>query len=145
MIEYSLIGKAQIDTLVKYSRMEQIVNDSNIPFSDIENLTPFFQDKIWNNVSRRLDITEDYIRKYKDNIKWGIVSEYKGRWTEDFIEEFENNFDWNTIAENQKMSFDFVKRHMPKLPLKILLSNSFFLIPEKKTLKEIYNQYNELT
>jgi hypothetical protein len=61
----------------------------------------------WGEISIRYKLTEDFIRKFKDNVNWSLISEYQ-KISESFIREFKDDVDWHCISVCHKLSEDFM-------------------------------------
>jgi hypothetical protein len=69
----------------------------------------------WYIISGRQDLSEDFIRKHKDDINWNQLSFYHKNLSIPFIEEFINYLNLHEIIENSKLSEEFIKKYSNKL------------------------------
>jgi len=68
-------------------------------------------DSSWYNISFNIDLKKEisieFIRDFKDYLKWSTISTYKTL-SEDFIREFKDYVDWYCILFYQKLSKEFI-------------------------------------
>ena len=62
----------------------------------------------WLNVSRNIQLSENFIREFKDKVYWIEISYYQNL-SENFIKEFQYSVKWNYISERQKLSEEFIR------------------------------------
>ena len=62
----------------------------------------------WMSVSAHKFLTEDFIREFADEVKWGYISA-KQHLSEEFIREFADEVDWVGISLCQRLSEDFIR------------------------------------
>lgn len=68
-----------------------------------------FKDKVnWDCISASQKLSEDFIREFKDKVSWNWISNYQ-KLSEDFIREFSDRVSWLPISVNQKLSEDFIR------------------------------------
>ena len=83
-------------------------------FKDIKNkleLEKYYDpDFDWNNLDfyHNNTLTEDFIRKFQDDVNWDCISSCQ-KLSEDFIREFKNKVNWTCISSCQKLSEDFIR------------------------------------
>ena len=74
-----------------------------------------FQDKFdWKSISINQKLSEDFIREFQNRVNWDYISEYQ-KLSEDFIREFQNKVDWYVISRCQKLSEDFIREFKDKI------------------------------
>ena len=62
----------------------------------------------WRMVSKKQNLSEDFIREFADKVSWSIIS-YSQKLSEDFIREFADKVSWSIISYYQKLSEDFIR------------------------------------
>ena len=62
----------------------------------------------WMSVSAHKFLTEDFIREFADEVKWGYISTNQ-HLSEEFIREFADEVDWVGISLCQRLSEDFIR------------------------------------
>ena len=62
----------------------------------------------WMSVSAHKFLTEDFIREFADEVKWGYISA-KQHLSEEFIREFADEVNWVGISLCQRLSEDFIR------------------------------------
>ena len=66
-------------------------------------------DKVnWINVTRNIQLSEEFIREFQNKVNWKIISPYQNL-SEDFIREFKDKVNWDYISKYQKLSPEFIK------------------------------------
>ena len=78
----------------------------------------------WNNpilYSCDNNLSEEFIREFKDKVDWEYIS-ISQMLSEDFIKEFQNKVDWTYISECQQLSEDFIKEFQNKVDWKMISS-----------------------
>ena len=68
----------------------------------------------WWNISKYQNLSEDFIREFKDKVNWPIIS-YKQKLSEDFIREFKDEVNWSIISYYQKLSESFIQEFADKV------------------------------
>ena len=68
----------------------------------------------WTELCENETLSEDFIRKHKDNLDWRYISCHQTL-SEDFIREFADCVNWAYISECQTLSDDFRKEFKGKL------------------------------
>ena len=68
----------------------------------------------WMSVSAHKFLTEDFIREFADEVKWGYISA-KQHLSEEFIREFADEVDWVGISLCQRLSEDFIREFKDKV------------------------------
>lgn len=68
----------------------------------------------WQAVSTHRGLTEDFIRKFADNVDWICISRYQ-RLSEDFIREFADRVDWTYVSATQHLSEDFIREFADRM------------------------------
>lgn len=68
----------------------------------------------WQNLSAIYELSEDFIRKYKNKLNWGIIC-IKQKFSEEFIIEFQHKANWDYISSHQKLSTKFVKEFCSRI------------------------------
>lgn len=77
-----------------------------------------FKDKVdWHNISKCQTLSEDFIREFQNKVEWKNIS-FNQKLSEDFIREFKDKVDWKWISCKQKLSEDFVKEFQDKVDWK---------------------------
>jgi hypothetical protein len=62
----------------------------------------------WTNISEYQNLSEEFIREFKDNVNWSYISIYQ-KLNESFIIEFKDKVYWNYISRDQKLSEEFIR------------------------------------
>ena len=73
----------------------------------------------WSSVSQIRNLSEDFIRKFADNVDWFYISRSQ-KLSEDFIREFQDKVDWKWISYYQTLSEDFIKEFQDKVDWKLI-------------------------
>lgn len=103
--------------------------------------------KSWEELSENVELSEQFIRDFKDDVDWEHISMYQKlsdpfirdfkdkvdldwiskhqRLSESFIREFKNKVDWEYISMYQKLSNDFIEEFHDKLNMG-LIEDSWF-------------------
>ncbi len=68
----------------------------------------------WSSVSLIPNLSEDFIRKFADNVNWFYISE-RQTLSEDFIREFKDKVNWSRISHAQKLSENFIREFQDKV------------------------------
>ena len=68
----------------------------------------------WSYISQSQQLSEDFIREFKDKVNWNTISFYQ-KLSEDFIREFKDKVDWYYISSYQKLSEDFIRDNKDKV------------------------------
>ena len=68
----------------------------------------------WWKISYFPKLSEDFIRKFQDNVCWYFIS-VRQVLSEDFIREFQDKVVWTCISQYQELSEDFIKEFQDKL------------------------------
>ena len=62
----------------------------------------------WNNISIYQNLSENFIREFKNKVSWCWISRFQ-KLSENFIREFQNKVNWGLISENQKLSENVIR------------------------------------
>ena len=68
----------------------------------------------WFDIACNHNLSEGFIREFKDKLDWEFVSEYQFL-SEDFIREFQNKLDWYHLSKKQKLSDSFLLEFQNKI------------------------------
>jgi hypothetical protein len=68
----------------------------------------------WNYISIYQNLSESFIREFKDMVKWNWISEYQ-KLSEDFIREFSDRVVWGHISQYQELSEGFIREFKDKV------------------------------
>lgn len=94
---------------------------------------------VCNAVISHQKVSENFIRTYKDKLKWSAVTKYQTM-SEDFIKEMRDYVDWDLVLDYQKLSLDFIcKMKYYFNETQIILSEN---IPAEY--KEVIKKYNNI-
>ena len=75
-----------------------------------ENFIREFKDKVyWIEISYYQNLSENFIREFQYSVTWSYISE-RQKLSEEFIREFKNRVDWDNISKYQKLSENFIKK-----------------------------------
>jgi hypothetical protein len=67
-----------------------------------------FKDQVdWWSISKYQDLSEPFIRDFKDQVNWWCISRFQDL-SEDFIREFKDKVDWWDISAFQDLSEEFL-------------------------------------
>ena len=115
--------------------MAEIKWDDDIEYEEwCKNYIIDSYDNDWEKISRKVFLTEKFIRKYQDKVDWNNISDCQ-KLSEDFIIEFQNKVYWDYISYSQKLSLKFIKENIEKLNVKHLLENENISNEIKQELK----------
>ena len=92
----------------------------------------------WSNDTFYIDnkLSEDFIREFKDEVYWEMISKYQTL-SEDLIREFKDDVDWWYISKYQTLSEDFIREFKEKI--------DWHMISKYQTLsKEFKNELNKI-
>jgi hypothetical protein len=67
----------------------------------------------WNYISSKQELSESFIREFKDRVDWACISSSQAL-SEDFIIEFQDRVKWGVIAEKQVLSDEFREKFIKK-------------------------------
>ena len=70
--------------------------------------------KQWEDISKRKNLSEDFIREFQDEVDWSCISMYQNL-SESFIREFQDNVNWWSISMYQKLSESFIRDFQNKM------------------------------
>ena len=76
----------------------------------------------WWPVPCQQDLSEQFMRDFKDKLDWGWVSRWQNL-TESFMREMKDYVKWNNAAECQKMSEDFILENYDRVNYYCLVKN----------------------
>ncbi len=62
----------------------------------------------WEYVSRFIKLPEEFMRRYKDEVRWGWIS-HDQKLSENFMREFKDKFEWIHICTDQVLSEKFIE------------------------------------
>lgn len=80
----------------------------------------------WTSVSTEKGLSEAFLQEHAHMIDWDAVllSQNKNEaMSESFVENLKDVIDWGAVARSQLLSFSFIKKNLPKLPVKWLMRN----------------------
>lgn len=78
----------------------------------------------WNVISIHVDLSEDFIREFQNEVDWDSISQYQNL-SESFMEEFQHKLNWYLISTCQKMSEDFIIKFTGELEPLGLIQNKY--------------------
>ena len=114
-----------------------------------QKLSSYFLDKYYiqlrvylYEISKYQKLSEEYMRKHKDDLDWDIISEYQNL-SETFMEEMSDYINWTWVSEKQKISKEFISKNVDKLNLTRLINRKVSLPSEIKNSEyfKIYKIY----
>ncbi len=93
----------------------------------------------WNNCEfyKNNQLSEDFIREFKNKVNWIYISAYK-KLSEEFIKEFQDKVDWYFISKRQKLSESFIKEFQNKIDWKMFNENKNL---SKEFKEEMFKKY----
>ena len=68
----------------------------------------------WNTISFADNLSEEFIREFKNEVFWDYISKHQNL-SENFIIEFEGYVFWDYICKYQKLSEGFIREHQDKV------------------------------
>ena len=68
----------------------------------------------WHNIYYCKELSEDFIKEFKDKVVWGCISTNQ-RLSENFIREFQDKVLWKAISWFQNLSEDFIYEFYDKI------------------------------
>lgn len=97
-----------------------------------------FLQRVAEELCRKEDLGEDYIRRNKDSLPWNYISRFQPL-SLNFIREFKDYVDWRELSQNDKIKFDieFVREFEDKLCWCYISEHPVFTGCEKNI-----NEYN---
>jgi len=75
---------------------------------------------IWNQISRNIKLSEEFIREYSDNLNWDYISAYQ-ELSSEFMNEFKDKLNWELISSNQVLPYEFIVNNIDRLNLNSIL------------------------
>jgi hypothetical protein len=124
-------------TISEMDRMDWLEVSKNKVLS--EDFIREFQDKVdWGMISIHSKLSEDFIREFSEKVEWFYISfhsilsenfirEFQNKvyWSfisrhhlsDDFVEEFKDRVDWKIYFEENRTSFDIIKKFIFKTDL----------------------------
>lgn len=78
----------------------------------------------WAVISATQKLSEDFIRKFKDQLDWEFISIHQ-KLSETFIEEFSDRVDWYHIGWRQDVSTEFLYKNLEKLDSSTFIKNIY--------------------
>tara|TARA_Y100000310_G_scaffold57488_2_gene52714 strand:+ start:42100 stop:42459 length:360 start_codon:yes stop_codon:yes gene_type:complete len=80
-----------------------------------------FRTKVhWFTICREYELSEDFMREYKDDLDWFMACKYQDM-SEDFIREVQDKVDWMRVSERYPISKSFIIEFQDKLDIGFLL------------------------
>ena len=120
----------------------------------------------WEYISHYLKLPEEFMRRYKDDVRWGWIShdqklsenfmrEFadKLEWThictdqvlsEKFIEEMKDYIDWRTTVCHQKLSAEFIDKHFDIFDEKRIWDGVFKNQIDRMTNEQVYKYQKKI-
>jgi len=91
---------------------QNIINKLNLncTIEDFENQI----DVNWYFISEYQKLSEDFIRKFRNQLNWLDVCEYQ-QLSENFIREFQDRVDWYNISKYQQLSENFIREFQDRV------------------------------
>jgi len=86
------------DLLIRYRVLPEDIIRVGCPYFDLND---------WYTLCKYQEVSESFIREFKDKLDWCFVSKYQ-KLSESFIREFQDRVDWDYISEYQKLSESFL-------------------------------------
>ena len=91
-----------------------------------------FKDRLsWYGISKYQHLSEDFIREFKDKVDWTYISTYQ-HLSEDFIREFKGRLNWIRISKHQHLSEDFIKEFKDLLNVNLIADSWHHISTEEK-------------
>lgn len=125
-----LLGRRDIyaDTELYFVCMSYIVPEDFLrkvfyKFGPPPAFSQFYQTNINDWIHWQTDISEDFLREFKDYIDWDVMS-WKS-FSDDFLREFKDDWDWVRICLQHKFSPKTVKEFRDKVKRNILEGNGY--------------------
>ena len=66
----------------------------------------------WYYISYQYILSENFIKKFQNNVDCDNISSYIQKLSENFIREFQDKVNWYYISINQKLSINFKKKNL---------------------------------
>lgn len=97
----------------------------NKPLPDYDYLYRHYRNSIlWNEISNRHDLTEDFIREFANSINWRVLSGSQNLvLSNDFLEEFQDEIFWPWISSYKNLELKDLRRWKNKLNWKVVCRN----------------------
>ena len=121
----------------------------------------------WEYISHCLKLSEEFIRRHKDDIRWGWISHDQKlsedfmrefadelEWThictdqvlsEKFIEEMKDYIDWRTTVCHQKLSAEFIDKHSDLFDKKRIWDGVFKNQIDRMTNEQVYKYQKKIS
>ena len=74
----------------------------------------------WDNISENMQLSEEFIREFKDEVNWFSISLHQ-ELSEKFIREFENCVHWKYISAKQLLSESFIREYQIMVDWKFIM------------------------
>lgn len=68
----------------------------------------------WCRISSKLELSENFIRKFSDKVDWLLIWQYQ-KLSKEFILKHQNKICWGCVIENQNLPADFILEFAPKM------------------------------
>ena len=102
---------------VKFEHIEKSKVDNFMKIAEVCKHSDVFWNAVIRYIQLPTELFED-IWEYVSTSSWWHISTY-WRLSEDFIERFANLIEWSALLEYQKLSLQFVRKHMDRFPSEI--------------------------
>ncbi|ALN97736.1 putative tryptophan repeat gene family protein [Bacillus phage vB_BpuM-BpSp] len=93
----------------------------------------------WAFVSGYRELSEEFIERFSDKIRWEWVAHGTRNLSEPFIEKYSDKLNWLHISSDHKLSESFIIKHQEKIKWTFLKDNQN--IEFTKKLETLYNLY----
>ena len=105
------------------------------PLELLDQYSHTFSQEHWTVISKHQKLSEDFIEKFADKLYWYHISQYQTL-SEDLIEKLQNKVKWeDRIPKYQKLSYNFILKHLDKMSANCLFKNPKILQETKELLK----------
>jgi len=114
IIKYQKLSEDFIEQ--KHEFFIKIINDNHHCYEDGDDSRKAF----WRRISEYQQLSEKFIKKFIQNIDFGMISRHQ-KLSEEFIEEFQDKLFWDEISIHQALSEDFILKWKDRIDWKFLL------------------------
>jgi hypothetical protein len=107
---------------------------------------PCTKQQLWYNISRKENLSEDFINKYSKKLDWFCILARR-EFSEEFILnhiKYFNVLDWMLLSLTHKLSLSFIKQNLSIMKLDNIINNKRYSEEELEAIKEIYFEYGDL-
>jgi hypothetical protein len=143
-----IISKSDLEVIVDNIIIKDFCQKASEEFLDKHLIPNCKNNYIWYSISKRKNLSEDFMRKYKDKLNWTKILSYQ-QLSEEFLTEnidviTKSRWGWMQLCRHQTFSVDFVKANLNHIKYEWMGYNRKLGRDLKFKIRSLFKNYKDL-